>query len=213
MTDELNRAEDLEYSDIPTESYSLFGDIIDILSQSIDPLLKDGIKSFEDTFLETRYYINQHHSDLLQRSTTLSQHRKSHDYQELPFSNSSSGSPLLRTCSTKLTEEGPNRMEVQRVISNVVPHHSPNPLEGLMPKSKVIPKFCHLVEFLLIIQELTQVYIHHINILLKAESNSVRKLDLYFNLVHLASSSGKTSSLEPFTSTKSLIRFVCASIG
>jgi hypothetical protein len=183
MTDELDRADDLEFSDIPEESSSAFGEIIDLLAQSVEPLVSGDIKKFEDIFLETRYYINQHHSDLLQRSSTLSYHRKSQDYHELPFSNSSSGGPLLRTCSSMIKEDGPTSMGVQRVASNVVPHHFPNPLEGVMPKTQAKPKFCLLVEFLLIIQELTQVHIHHINILLKAESNMVRKLDLYINLV------------------------------
>lgn len=183
MTNELDRAEDLEFSDIPEESNSAFGEIIDLLAKNVEPLVGGDIKRFEDIFLETRYYINQHHSDLLQRSSTLSYHRKSQDYHELPFSNCNSDGPILRTCSSMIKEEAPTTMGVHRVASNVVPHHSPNPLEGVMPKPQAIPKFCLLVEFLLIIQELTQVHIHHINILLKAETNLVKKLDLYNNLV------------------------------
>jgi hypothetical protein len=182
LTAELKRTEDIEFSSIPDQSYSIFGEVIDIIKHQMDELVAHGIKQHEDSFLDLRYYINQHHSELLKRSSTLSNRRSSHDFQDIQFSNSNSGG-LLRSHSTSLREEQEYTLGIQRVASNVVPHHSPDPHEFSMKKSKDSAKFCHLVEFVIIIQELVQVYIHHINILLKSESNLIRKLDLYCNLV------------------------------
>lgn len=181
MNYELQRAEDLEFEDIPEMSGSLFGDIIDYINQQTKTLAEGQLGKPKDSFLEMRYYINFQQSELLRRSVIHMEKNAPREPEFYSLGIDHKTSTQSAGCSKG--QEEYQKIELTKAMSCLVPERQPCNLNlSLIPTQSGL-KFAPVMEFIIIIQELTLVYLCVVRLLIKAEKNLVQQLALYGYLV------------------------------
>lgn len=183
MNSETERAEDLFYSELPSAANSIFGEVIDFITKNAAETAKYGLGREQQSFLEMRYYIKKKQSERSQRSKIDLEEIISHDYCEAPLPESKNYSPLCKTTSLAVNEFDEASVELKKTNSHRVLSQIYEEPDMKTPKFKEEADVCYLLEFMTIFQELVQVHLSHVNNLLKVETNFVRRLDLYYNMV------------------------------
>jgi hypothetical protein len=156
-------------------------DIIEAVKSYVENLEEKNLSEIQNDFLELRYYLSPSKSGILKRmkkdasknttdssiqDPTLCQ-KFSFDSitSELPEPTSENFTPPQRNITpSKHVDDIPAQLG-QKAASNT--HHSSSPL----------------IELVLVIQELTAVYLQGVNIMIETQTNSLGKLAVYCMLV------------------------------
>lgn len=181
MNSELERAEDLEFDEIPEKSFSFFGNVVDFVKEKTEALSQNDLGRDTESFLEMRYYLCSNHSELLRRTNTHMSRNFTEEIDNMLLKLEQKYSS--KSANPELSGETPDTPTLHKTISSIVPERTKKELTISPTPAKTGLRFSHIVEFLILIQELTQVHLCLVKVLLKAEENVVKRLALYGFLV------------------------------
>lgn len=173
---------------------------MDFVKEKTERLAEEDLDRHMESFLEMRYYLSSNQSELLKRTSYHEMRNSSldadYEFLRIGQKHSSKSATQEQGCDT------PEFLSMKRAASTIVPERMSKEFILSPRHTNTGFRFAEIVEFLIIVQELTQVFLYLVKILLKAERNEVKRLALYGFLVRSDDRSGENTIRVWSTSTK-----------